>query len=188
MEFRWLQSKNKKNSNLIFLIFLIGIVLLLLGGSLKDFTGDAEEVEVEMEENAPVVQLFEESQEPYATEIERRLADILSKVDGAGSVEVMVTYKSAEEKILAVDSYVEQSGSDESGKEVTYKEEVTTVLIEDENRGTEPFVVSEKMPKVEGVVVVAEGGDNAIVAQGLHNAVQAIFDVEAHKITILKMK
>ncbi len=184
MKFRWLQSKNKKNGNLLFLIFLIGIVFLLIGGSLKDFTGVAEETE----ESEPTLQLLESPQSTSASDLEVRLSDILSKVEGAGAVEVMVTYKSSEEKILAVDSYLEQSGSNELGKEVTSKEEISTVLVEDASRSTEPFVIAEKMPAVEGVIIVAEGGDNSIIQQGLHSAVQAVLGVEAHKITILKMK
>ena len=40
----------------------------------------------------------------------------------------------------------------------------------------------ELAPEVEGVVVIADGGDNAVVAQNITEAVQALFGVEAHKI------
>ena len=40
--------------------------------------------------------------------------------------------------------------------------------------------------EVEGVVVIADGGDNAVVAQNITEAVQALFGVEAHKIKIMK--
>ena len=41
-------------------------------------------------------------------------------------------------------------------------------------------------PEIEGVVVIADGGDNAVVVQDITEAVQALFGVEAHKIKIMK--
>ena len=40
--------------------------------------------------------------------------------------------------------------------------------------------------EIEGVVVIADGGDNAVVVQNITEAVQALFGVEAHKIKIMK--
>lgn len=41
--------------------------------------------------------------------------------------------------------------------------------------------------RVEGVLVVAEGGGNASVCADILSAVQSLFSLEAHKITIVKM-
>ena len=48
--------------------------------------------------------------------------------------------------------------------------------------------VQELEPRVEGVIVIAEGGGNAQVKQNILEAVQALFSVEAHKIKIMKME
>ena len=50
----------------------------------------------------------------------------------------------------------------------------------------QPYVSKELTPEVEGVVVVADGGDNAVTVQNISEAVQALFGVEAHKIKIMK--
>ena len=52
---------------------------------------------------------------------------------------------------------------------------------------TKPYVTSMEKPKVKGVLVVAQGGGNASVDSNISQAVQALFDVEVHKITIAKM-
>lgn len=39
---------------------------------------------------------------------------------------------------------------------------------------------------VEGVAVVAEGGGNAIVIRNITEVVQALFDVETHKIKVIR--
>lgn len=44
----------------------------------------------------------------------------------------------------------------------------------------------ELSPKIEGVVVIADGGENAVVKENINSAVQALFDIEPHKIRIMK--
>ena len=42
--------------------------------------------------------------------------------------------------------------------------------------------------EVTGVLVVAEGADNSVTVQKIQEAVMALFQIEAHKIRIMKMK
>lgn len=39
---------------------------------------------------------------------------------------------------------------------------------------------------VEGVAIVAEGGDNAVVVRNITEVVQALFNVDSHKIKVIK--
>ncbi len=48
-------------------------------------------------------------------------------------------------------------------------------------------MLGERMPQVEGVVVACEGGDRASVQAEISAAVQALFDLEPHKIKVCKM-
>ncbi|MFQ8777766.1 MAG: hypothetical protein ACLR78_10460 [Roseburia sp.] len=64
--------------------------------------------------------------------------------------------------------------------------EETTVYV---GNGSEkqPYVTKEVLPKVEGVLVVAEGGDDPRVISDISDTVMALFRVEAHKIKVVKM-
>lgn len=42
--------------------------------------------------------------------------------------------------------------------------------------------------EVTGVLIVAEGADNAVTVQKIQQAVMALFQIDAHKIRIIKMK
>lgn len=42
--------------------------------------------------------------------------------------------------------------------------------------------------EVIGVLIVAEGADNSVTVQNIQQAVMALFQIEAHKIKIMKMK
>ena len=50
-----------------------------------------------------------------------------------------------------------------------------------------PYVSQEQYPQVTGVLVVAKGGDDPIVIQNIQEAVEALFQVEPHKIKVMKM-
>ena len=51
----------------------------------------------------------------------------------------------------------------------------------------QPFIAKETAPQVEGVLVVAEGGENAKTVKNISDAVLALFPVEVHKIKVVKM-
>ena len=41
---------------------------------------------------------------------------------------------------------------------------------------------------VEGVAVIAEGGGNAVVVRNITEVIQALFDVDSHKIKVIESK
>ena len=125
--------------------------------------------------------------------MEQALADTLAQVEGVGAVRVALTLESTNKKIVEKDvpdsqsSETRQSG-DETSESSSSSQEETTVYERDSSGGETPFVISEEFPAVRGVLVVAEGGDNPVVVQEIQEAVMALFDVEAHKIKVKKMK
>lgn len=44
------------------------------------------------------------------------------------------------------------------------------------------------LPSVQGVLIIAQGGDDPIVIKNIQEAVLALFPVDAHKIKVMKMK
>lgn len=51
----------------------------------------------------------------------------------------------------------------------------------------EPYVVKTLLPKVKGVVVVAQGAGTGNINRNITDMVQALFNVEAHKVKVVKM-
>ena len=60
-------------------------------------------------------------------------------------------------------------------------------MIYDGNDETFPYVTSRQNPQIEGVLVVAQGGGNARVNSDISEAIMALFDIEAHKIKVMKL-
>lgn len=128
----------------------------------------------------------------YAAYLEEKLEQALGEMEGAGKVKVMITLSDSGERVALKDTK-EQSNevteNDASGGNRTTKErqqEETTVYTESDS-GTYPYVEREVYPKIEGVLVVAEGGGNQTVVSDISEVVMALFHVEAHKIKVVKM-
>ncbi len=130
----------------------------------------------------------------YITEMENKLESILKKVSGIGKVEVMLTLKASEEKVTLKDtpstqeSLNEVDGEGGSRIESSVKREESTVLYTDENGNSVPYIIQKIEPEVEGVVVIAEGGDDVNVMMDIMEAAEVLFDVPAHKVKVMKME
>lgn len=175
----------KKNQ--ILLLFLAGVLLLVIvapvsGGTDRESgkTGTETEDDVEADRDA------------YEQYLEDRTARVLEKVEGVGKTTVMITLKSSGQKIIEKDSRSDAQNSDEedsSGGTRATRETSSeeTSIYEQESDGTQtPYVSMETAPEIEGVVVIAEGGGNAVVVRNITEAVQALFGVDAHKIKVMK--
>lgn len=128
----------------------------------------------------------------YLEALEKELRSILSMVDGAGDVRVMITLEHSSELVLEKDekSLQKQTTEDSSNLGKTGREvstEISTVYQEDERSKT-PFVVKQVYPRIEGVIVLAQGVGHGTVRAELTEAVQALFGIEAHRIKVLKLR
>ena len=64
---------------------------------------------------------------------------------------------------------------------------VRVVLMTGEQKDSSSFYSSGNQA-VTGVLIAAEGADNSVVSRNIVEAVMALFQVEAHKIKVMKMK
>ena len=128
----------------------------------------------------------------YERYLEEKTSCILEDVEGVGEVTVMITLKSDGQKIIEKDQSSSSQSTDEedsSGGTRSVEDrssDKTSIYEQTADGSSTPYVSKELAPEVEGVVVIADGGDNAVVAQNITEAVQALFGVEAHKIKIMK--
>lgn len=179
-----LENMGKKKSQLL-IILLVGVLLIVIAMPVKKKTdknsGQTKVQQADMENTG------------YEAELEKRLETALSQAEGVGEVKVMVTLKSSSEKIIEKDT--EDTGqtvdeSDQSGGKRTTKESSVkeTTVYDSRSQGEQtPYVSKEISPKIAGVIVVAQGGDKAVVIENITEAVCALFDVDTHKIKVMKM-
>lgn len=121
--------------------------------------------------------------------METRLEKILSAVDGAGDVKVLVTYETGPEIVPAVKTDTQNNSSDGSGTgqhTTSVTENNEPVVVQGKN-GTEPLVLVQKEPVVMGVLVVAEGASQMDVRLRLMQAVQVALQIAPARIEVLPM-
>lgn len=130
--------------------------------------------------------------EAYAGYLEQKLAKVLSEVHGVGQTEVMITMASSSEKILGADSESESESVKESDSQggsrstIQNRSSQTAIYDSGENSQGAPYVTKELTPEVAGVIVIAEGGDDPVVVENIIEAVQALFEIDTHKIKVMK--
>lgn len=140
-----------KQYRYILLIVLVGVALLCLP------TGSTEK---------PLSQPV-----PETVDVEEKLAKILSRIDGAGEVEVMLAEAVGEEIIYQTDN----GGAD-------------TVIVTDESRNQQGLVRTRESPVYQGAIVVCRGADSAAVQLAIVEAVANVTGLGSDRITVLKMK
>lgn len=148
-----------------FLILLIGIVLLLIP------TGK--------EETATEVQVPEPTAGIPSTE--EQLAHILSMIQGAGKVQVMLTVANGEEYLYQTNSSVSTSANGSEQRN-------DTVTVSDSQRNDSGLIRQVNPPVYLGAVVVCQGADNPSVRLAVTEAVARLTGLGSDKISVLKMK
>jgi len=148
-------------------LLLTGVLLLVIAMPAER---EADETYREEEENRPVLKELS-----YEEKLAGELEGFLREVEGVGEVRVLVRVNGSRERI------VEKDRSEEGQEEETVYEET-------EDGRQIPYVIRENAPEIEGVIIAAQGGDQPAVVQNIIKAVQALLQIDAHKIKVLKMK
>ena len=177
--FKNLNEKDKKKiSWLICLAVVCGISLIAISGLEK------EEVIIKDESNNIVKEDI--NNESSKSTLEEKLKNILSQIEGAGELDVMITYESSEEIQPAFNT----NTTTEKTKEVDQQGGERTVTTSSENKtmitssSSEPIVIKTNQPKINGVIVVASGAKDPTVKETLYSAVQTALQVQGHQVEI----
>lgn len=163
---KWIKKRNK--SDFVVLI-LLGVMVMIVAMP----TGAKQSQKETQTQEQKGQQL--QTEDSYKEQLQQQLKELLEHMDGVGKTRVMLTFS--------------DEGTDQLDKNVTKdgnKKEETTVVY-DIGDTRQPYVICRQMPKIEGVVVVAQGGGNAKTVTEISNAVMSLFPVEAHKVVVVKM-
>lgn len=163
------------------LIFLAGICILALiaisvmPGSDEDDTNVSTDTEVK-----------ESANEAENEDLESKLTQILSKINGAGDVDVMITFQSSEEIVPAYNSNTTTETTkeqDSSGGErtTTSSTQNKTMITSNSN---EPVILKTSEAQIKGVIVVASGANDPEVKELLYDAVKTSLQISGHQVEI----
>lgn len=148
----------------VLLILLLGIFLMALPQKQKN--------DRQPEQSAAV------PEDQSADSMEKRLEAILSQVDGAGGVRVLLTEAAGEEIIYQTDLAPGMDGTSR----------VDTVIISGSSRAEGGLVRQINPPTYLGAIILCQGAKSAAVRLAITEAVANATGLRYDRITILKLK
>jgi stage III sporulation protein AG len=182
---RWLQLK-KTDWIAVALVGVLLLVAAMPSGGYGKYLAESKKKGTAQEKTE---QKYEK--EDYAEYLEHKLEQVLGQMEGVGKVSVMVTVADQGEEIIEKDKTEHTStvtNTDSGSMEMTTEKESGEETVYEESGGEKaPYVSKEILPEIEGVLVVAEGGDSPRIVSDISDAVKALFQVEAHRIKVVKM-
>lgn len=176
---RWgLSMREKRRVPLLLGALVVGLLMMGLSQGIGS-TGQSM-----YSENAPPVEVV--APKSAEVELEERLSVVLSRIRGAGQVEVSLTFADSGEVEYAVNASTTLRVTEEQGadtvRSTTEETRTDNLVLTDGNSA--PLAVQSRSAEVQGVLVVAEGGDDPTVCHAISEALQNLLDVGAHKIVI----
>ena len=153
--------KEDKKTALIIFAAVLGMLLILLSGTTEENSAekvkDEEKIEIE--------------------QCEEKLQKLLSSVEGAGRVKVMITYETSDENVFAYNK-------DESYRENEQKFSSDYILVK--NGGNETGLKLKTVyPEVKGVAVVCDGANNPVTKEQIISVISALFDISTKNISVV---
>ncbi len=130
--------------------------------------------------------------ETYRLTLEQSLTELLSEVDGAGKVKLMVTLESGEENVYAMQEKTDSDEqtvmahqSEQTQRRSSYENEI---VMTDAGSGRQPVIEKTLRPPVQGVVVVCQGAGDITVVSNITNAVSVALNIPTNRVCVIKMQ
>lgn len=178
------EGKEKERKNVLLLIFLIGILLITFAPKFTQNNNVTIEPTTE-------TKLINSDNLSYERDLEFRLEEILSSVEGAGDVSVMITTSKGSE--IIVSENIEQNNNtvseiDSNNGTRTTHQDTTKRSAQILGQNEEPLILTEIVPEISGVIIVSEGANDVIVKDSLIRSVSTLLGIPTYKIEVLPKK
>jgi len=187
------ENNKKKIENLVFFLVLLIITIIAIN---VIWSGDKNKNTVTNANKQFALQHEEENttiSNNQEYNINKDLENILSKISGAGKVEVLVTYTESSELVAMYNENVKQSVTEETDsnggvRTIEQKDNNKEIVYKEENGEKLPITQKVIMPQMEGAIILAEGANNAEVKNNIILAVEAVTGLNTHKIQVFELK
>ncbi len=118
-------------------------------------------------------------------ELTSQIQDVLGKIKGVGDVKVLIVYDGGEQLEIATKVDKKTDRVEDEGRVTETIEETTTPIL---TNGNQPLVIGTKRAKIDGVVVVAKGGDDPKVRVAIMQALATLLKIEYNCINVFGME
>lgn len=190
--------KRIKTLRILLIVGGIGAALMLLNSFLpyRDVEPPASDLNVPPPETAEAWSRNTgpgSSFETFEQQMETRLKDILEKIVGVGTVDVMVNIDSTEEIVVEKNTQESQQTTNENDqgggrRHISSVTKDGQVVIYEVSGDQKPLVTKVIKPRIRGILIVAEGAENAAVRKLITQAVEKGVSVPVNRLSVVPRK
>ena len=188
------KTKRKIENLVVFAIILIVTIIsinLIWNGNKKESSENTTSSKILAKNNE--TNLEQKADSITTNELEGKLKNILSKIQGVGQVEVFINYSESSEVIPMYNENSQTSLTEETdtsgGVRKIQETDTQKEIIYQEDSGSKEVITQKVIePKIEGAIITAEGAGDVNVKTNIIQAVEATTGLATHKIQVFVME
>jgi stage III sporulation protein AG len=174
------QSDNARK--LILVIGAAGILLILLSSL---FGGKSAQTKAKQADTSASSASAEQSSSDYAAQLEASLTDVIRRIQGAGEPHVLVTLEEGAAQVYATEEKRSTQQDTGSGGQNADTTENSYLIVKDADGSEHALEVTQRQPKVQGVVVTCPGASQPSVQQAVIDAVSTAAGISSAKVCVV---
>lgn len=189
------ENNKRKIENLVFFIILLIITVVainLIWNGNKDETNQktndtSKQLATTNTQQTTQMQSMEE------TNLETKLGEILSKIQGVGEVKVLLNYSESSEILPMYNETSKISNTEEADtsggtRKIQETDTQKDIIYQEDNGEKTPITQKVVQGKIEGAIITAKGASQANVKANIIQAVEAVTGLATHKIQVFEME
>lgn len=186
-------NDKKKIENIIFFIILLVVTIVIIN---TIWNGNKQTTKQENSINTKQLAYKEQNNENIETtgseELEKKLENILSKIEGVGNVNVCINYSESSEVVAMYNENSKVSTTEETDtsgglRKIQQTDSQKDIVYKEDNGEKTPITKKVVQPKIEGAIITAKGASNANTKANIIQAVEAVTGLATHKIQVFEM-
>lgn len=186
-------NDKRKIENIIFFIVLLIVTIVIINtiwNSNKQTT--KQENSINTKQLAYKEQNNKNIETTGSEELEKKLENILSKIEGVGNVNVCINYSESSEVVAMYNENSKVSTTEETDtsgglRKIQQTDSQKDIVYKEENGEKTPITKKVVQPKIEGAIITAKGASNANTKANIIQAVEAVTGLASHKIQVFEM-
>ena len=186
-------NDKRKIENIIFFIIVLIVTIVIIN---TIWNGNKQTTKQENSINTKQLAYKEQNNENIETtgseELEKKLENILSKIEGVGNVNVCINYSESSEVVAMYNENSKVSTTEETDtsgglRKIQQTDSQKDIVYKEDNGEKTPITKKVVQPKIEGAIITAKGASNANTKANIIQAVEAVTGLATHKIQVFEM-
>jgi len=173
--------KKKENNRKILIVLGLGAGIILI---ILNFFTPGSNSRTNQGSNSAEIDRAKTNTAVYVAEQEKKLCELLKRIEGVSDPFVMIVLDSSSEYIYASKQSIKESNS-KNGETTQREVQSELILYEDEKKAKSPVLIKEIKPKIKGVAVVCEGIGSADMQLKIINLVSTVLNLPTNKVYVI---